>query len=228
MTISSVRNYRLTKDLPKKIPIFPLNGVILLPRSTLPLNIFEPRYLEMTDDVLAGKRIIGMVQPDRNTKPDLSAEELIPVRKTGCAGRVTEFSEVDDGRVLITLSGICRFHMVSEDTDDRPYRTVTANYDTFEDDLLPGVGEQKIDRKNFLNVLKTYLDIHELNADWESIHQSTNEFRVNTLSIISPYGAEEKQALLEAEDLKQRSEVLIALAEMDIASGSDGSGTPIQ
>lgn len=228
MTTSIVHKYRLSKDLPQTIPMFPMNGVILLPRSTLPLNIFEPRYLQMTDDVLAGDRVIGMIQPQRGSEPDLKAEKDVPIRTIGCVGRVTEFSEIDDGRMLITLTGICRFHIDSEQKTDLPYRTFNVSYNAFEDDLLPGLGEQKVDRDNLLNVLKTYLDIHELNADWDSIHQSSNEFLVNTLSIISPYGPEEKQALLEANNLKARSEVLIALAEMDIAAGNDGSSTPFQ
>lgn len=229
MTTNLTHRYRLAKDLPETIPVFPLNGVILLPRSNLPLNIFEPRYLKMTDDTLAGERLIGMIQPKRgsSTEPSLS-EEPVPLRGTGCVGRITEFSEMDDGRLLITLTGICRFETVEEIETENPYRSYKVKYNDFEDDLLPGFGETRVDRDNLLEVLKTYLDIHELDADWESIHQSSNEFLVNTLSIISPYGPEEKQALLETADLKSRSEVLIALAEMDIAAGDDGSGTAIQ
>lgn len=210
------------------IPLFPLKGVILLPRSNLPLNIFEPRYLEMTDDVLAGKRLIGMIQPDSHANADPTSEAPVPVRKIGCVGRITEFSEMDDNRLLVTLTGICRFETLEELDDSKPYRNFKVHYNKYEDDLLPGFGETKVDRETLLTVLKTYLDIHELDADWESIHQSSNEFLVNTLSIISPYGAEEKQALLETKDLKSRSEVLIALAEMDIATGDDSSGTTIQ
>ncbi len=229
MTTNLSHRYRLIKDLPQIIPVFPLNGVILLPRSNLPLNIFEPRYLEMTDDVLAGERLIGMIQPDSGKKTSLSTDdEPVPVRQTGCVGRITEFSEMDDGRLLITLTGICRFQISDELSNDKPYRDFQVHYNSYEDDLLPGFGETKVDRETLLKVLKTYLDVHELDADWDSIHQSSNEFLVNTLSIISPYGPEEKQALLETKDLKARSEVLIALAEMDLAAGDDGSGTAIQ
>ena len=217
--------YYQTSDLPETIPIFPLNSVILLPRSSLPLNIFEPRYLEMTDDVLAGDRLIGMVQP---LKENSKTEDTPQLRLTGCAGRLTEFSEMDDGRLLITLTGICRFAMEEEHETKKPYRSFKVQYDDFAQDLEPGFGENNVDRETLLNVLKTYLDIHELDADWDSIHQSSNEFLVNTLSIISPYGPEEKQALLESKDLKTRSEVLIALAEMDIATGNDSSGTTLQ
>jgi len=228
MSTSLSHKYRLLKDLPQTIPVFPLSGVILLPRSNLPLNIFEPRYLEMTNDVLAGDRLIGLIQPDSGFKSSLSEDKPIPIRNTGCVGRITEFSETDDGRVLITLSGICRFETTQELDKDKPYRNFTVNYQAYEDDLLPGFGETKVDRDTLLKVLKVYLDVHELDADWDSIHQSSNEFLVNTLSIISPYGPEEKQALLETKDLKARSEVLIALAEMDIATGDDGSGTTLQ
>ncbi len=228
MTTSLVHRYRLSKDLPDTIPVFPLNGVILLPRSNLPLNIFEPRYLKMTDDVLGGNRLIGMIQPNRKSEPDMLKAAPVPIRKTGCVGRITEFSEMDDGRMLITLTGVCRFETTEELENEQPYRTFHVEYNRYEDDLLPGFGETKVDRETLLTVLRTYLDIHELDADWESIHQSSNEFLVNTLSIISPYGPEEKQALLETRDLKTRSEVLIALAEMDIASGDDGSGTALQ
>lgn len=228
MTTSTAHRYRLAKDLPEAIPLFPLNGVILLPRSNLPLNIFEPRYLQMTDDVLAGDRLIGMVQPASGVKTDLKGDSKIELRQTGCVGRITEFSEVEDGRMLITLTGVCRFDVTGEIDSDKAYRWFNVSYAKYEDDLLPGFGETKVNRENLLKVLRTYLDIHELDADWDSIHQSSNEFLVNTLSIISPYGPEEKQALLETTDLKNRSEVLIALAEMDIASGDDGSGTSLQ
>lgn len=227
MTSNPTPKYRRPEDLPETIPLFPLNGVILLPRSNLPLNIFEPRYLEMTDDVLAGDRLIGMIQPGKDNHTP-AEDETPPLRKSGCVGRITEFSEMDDGRLLITLTGICRFVTNLEQEDNKPYRSFHVSYSGFEDDLTPGHGEDNVDRETLLNVLKTYLDIHELDADWESIHQSSNEFLVNTLSIISPYGPEEKQALLETRDLKTRSEVLIALAEMDIAANNDGSGTALQ
>ena len=227
--MTNTPKYRQTSDLPETIPIFPLNSVILLPRSNLPLNIFEPRYLQMTDDVLAGERLIGMIQPLKDDiSPDASTENVPALRTTGCAGRITEFSEMDDGRLLITLTGICRFATENECETSKPYRSFKVDYEDFEDDLEPGYGETNVNRETLLNVLKTYLDIHELDADWDSIHQSSNEFLVNTLSIISPYGPEEKQALLESKDLKTRSEVLIALAEMDIAASNDSSGTTLQ
>lgn len=227
MTFTS-NKYRLLKDLPETIPLFPINSVILLPRCNLPLNIFEPRYLQMVDDVLANDRLIGMIQPASGAETELSGQVKVPLRQTGCLGRITEFSETNDGCLLINLTGICRFNVNEEIETTKPYRTYNVDFSTFEDDLLPGFGETKVDRENLLHVLRTYLNIHELDADWDSIHQSSNEFLVNTLSIISPYGPEEKQALLETKDLKTRSDVLIALAEMDIASGDDGQGSTLQ
>ena len=220
--------YRILKDLPETLPVFPIKRVILLPRSSLPLSVFEPRYLQMTDDILGNNRLIGMIQPESGADTELTGNVVVPLRKTGCVGRLTEFSEADDGRLLITLTGICRFEIQNELETGNPYRTFKVDYSKYEDDLLPGFGEQKVDREKLLNVLRTYLKIHELDADWDSINQSSNEFLVNTLSIVSPYGPEEKQALLETKDLKQRSETLITLAEMDIASGRDTTGNTVQ
>lgn len=200
----------------------------MLPRSNLPLNIYEPRYLQMTDDILGGNRLIGMIQPESGFETELSADIFVPLRTTGCIGRLTEFSETEDGRLLVTLTGICRFDILNEEKLDLPYRKFNVDYSKYENDLQQGHGEEEVNRENLLHILKTYLQIHELDADWDSINQSSNEFLVNTLSIISPYGAEEKQALLETTDLKSRSEVLMALAEMDIASRNDGTGTTIQ
>lgn len=212
-----------------EVPVFPLRGVILLPRSTLPLNVFEPRYLEMVDDVLAGDRIIGVVQPRGaagNGESPLG--KAVPLRNVGSYGRITTFSETDDGRCLITLSGIARFEIVEERATDKLYRTCAVDVSRFAADLERGTGEDAVDRPRLLLALKSYLQAHGLSADWDSIERSSNELLVNTLSVISPYGPEEKQALLEAPDLKARAEVLVALAEMDLAERDDGSGTSVQ
>ena len=182
----------------------------------------------MTDDVLGTNRLIGMIQPKSGFETELSADILTPLRTTGCVGRLTEFSENEDGRLLITLTGICRFDVLNEEKADLPYRLFKVDYSKYENDLKEGYGEEVVDREQLLSILKTYLQLHELDADWDSINQSSNEFLVNTLSIISPYGTEEKQALLETPDLKKRSEVLMALAEMDIASRNDDTGNTIQ
>lgn len=221
--------YRKPEDLPQRLALFPLRGVILLPGSTLPLNVFEPRYLQLVDDALAGDRLIAIIQPKREAGEDESPEgKAAELRAIGTIGRITAFSETDDGRYLITLTGIARFEMTDEEETDSPYRIGIGAFDRFAADLVRGEGEDEIDRDRLLDVLKTYLKVNKLSADWESINRSSNELLVNTLSMISPYGPEEKQALLEAQDLKERTEVLIALAEMELATRDDGSGTTIQ
>jgi len=203
--------------------VFPLQGCILLPRCNLPLNIFEPRYLEMIDDALSGDRIVGIVQPIANEEESPSAKGH-PLRHIGCAGRVSAFSETDDGRILITLTGICRFDMTGELRSAKPYRVCEVNYGSFANDLVRGHGQNAVDWQKFMSVLKTYLDARKLSADWESIQRSPTELLISTLAMISPYGPEEKQALIEAADLKTRSEVLMALAEMEIAAPNAGPG----
>jgi Lon protease-like protein len=225
--LTLTEHYRRPADLPPRIPVFPLRGAILLPRATLPLNIFEPRYLEMLDAVLSGDRVIGIVQPA--VQADEGADESplgksAPLKQVGCVGRVTSYQELDDGRRLITLTGIARFEIVGEAETDAPFRVMTVSYDRFAADLTRGLGEEQVDRANMLRVLRNYLDANGLKTDWASIQRASNEFLINALCVMSPYGPEEKQALLEARDLKSRAEVLVALAEIELASnGSSGS-----
>ncbi|HEY7646188.1 MAG TPA: LON peptidase substrate-binding domain-containing protein, partial [Hyphomicrobiales bacterium] len=227
--LSVTDRYRKPSDLPHTIPVFPLQGCILLPRSTLPLNIFEPRYLEMLDDVLSGDRIIGIIQPRSAPEGQESPlDKTALLRQTGCAGRLTAYSETDNGRVLITLTGIARFDIVAEETTDKPYRRCRVSYEPYTCDFVRGHGQDAVDWPRLLSVLKMYLSARRLSADWESIERSPAELLVNTLSMISPYGPEEKQALLEAPDLKERSEVLMALAQMELATPEDGSGSSLQ
>ncbi len=216
--------YRSLSDLPAQLPVFPLQGCILLPRSNLPLNIFEPRYLSMVDDVIAGNRIIGVVQPI-GAEEESPTSKGHPLRQIGCAGRLSAFSETEDGRLLVTLTGICRFDLIGEARTAKPYRICDANFASYQQDLVRGHGQNAVDWPRFLQVLKTYLEARDMTADWESIQRSPTELLINTLSMISPYGPEEKQALLEAPDLKARSEVLMALAEMEIAAPNSGTGT---
>lgn len=218
--------YRKPGDLPDEIPVFPLRGAILLPRATLPLNIFEPRYLEMITDAMSGDRVIGIVQPAGGNMDEESPEDQgTGVRNVGCLGRITSYQELDDGRFVITLTGIARFEATKETTTDMAYRTMAVTYDRFEQDFEPGRGEDAVDRENLLRVLKVYLEANRLKADWNSIVRASSELLINALSVMSPYGPEEKQALLEAADLKTRADVLVALAEMEIASGSSSGGT---
>lgn len=224
-----IERYRRPADLPPRIPVFPLRGAILLPRASLPLNIFEPRYLAMIDDVMSGGRIVGILQPDGH---DADGEEsplgkTSPLKNVGCAGRVTEYQELDDGRLLITLTGITRFECIDEAATDTPYRVMSVSYDRFARDLTEGLGEEMVDRENLLRVLKSYLEANRLKTDWAAIQRASNEALINALCVMSPYGPEEKQALLEAADLKTRAEVLVALAEIELAS-SGGTGSTLQ
>lgn len=219
--------YRRPADLPPRIPVFPLRGAILLPRATLPLNVFEPRYLSMLEDVMSGSRVIGILQPEGHVDDD---EQESPIgtsaglRKVGCVGRVTSYQELDDGRLIITLTGIMRFTCIDEAESGTPYRIMSVSYDRFAADLTEGLGEEFVDRQNLLRVLKSYLDANGLKTDWSAIQRASNEFLINALSVMCPYGPEEKQALLEAKDLKSRADVLVALAEIELASnGSSGS-----
>lgn len=222
--------YKTPEDLPGRIPIFPLAGALLLPRGQLPLNIFEPRYLAMTDAAISSDRIIGMVQPssdaaiaqqdDPQAKPD--------TYEIGCAGRITSFGETEDGRILITLTGISRFRIEEEMPAVTPFRIARVDFDRFADDLTPELGEEKVDRDHLLEVFRRYLDAHKLEADWSSVDRSSNEVLVNTLSMISPYPPSEKQALLEAGDVAQRAEILIALTEMALTKTSGEPDTRLQ
>jgi len=199
-----------------------------LPGANLPLNIFEPRYLEMLDAVISGNRIIGMIQPDAAEDTESPDGKLVPLKRIGGAGRITAYQELDDGRIAITLTGVARFEVVGEVTSDLPYRVCEVRYDAFAADFTRGSNEDDVDRVHLLDVLKAYLEANGLQTDWKAIERASTEYLVNSLSVVSPYGPEEKQALLEAPDLKSRTLVLIALAEMEIASRDDGSSSTMQ
>ncbi len=216
--------YKSPADLPSELPIFPLGGALLLPRAHLPLNIFEPRYLKMVDDAMRTHRLIGMVQPDSaaGIKMQGQPDTKPSVYGVGCAGRITSFSETDDNRFLITLSGISRFHVTGEIESDEPYRICRADFASFADDLKPGLGEEDVDRDALLEAFQKFLDANSMEADWEEVVETPTELLVNTLCILSPYDAAEKQAMLEAETLKTRAETLITLTEMVLAGNGAG------
>ncbi len=221
--------YRSSEHLPKVLPVFPLRGAILLPHASLTLNVFEPRYLALLDFALAGERLIGVVQPAAEAGPEESPSgKSFPLRRVGCAGRLTAFTESEDGRYLISLTGIARFLLGENIGSDQAFRLCGVDFSPYADDFVAGYGEEEVDRPRLLATLKCYLQANNLSADWDRIHSASNERLVNTLSILSPYGAEEKQALLEAPDLKTRAEALVALAEMELAARDDGSGTSLQ
>jgi uncharacterized protein len=222
------QRYNHASDLPAEIPVFPLSGAILLPRANMPLNVFEPRYLAMVDNTIAGARVIGIIQPLK-AEPEQESpfERSAPLKKVGCAGRITAFQELDDGRILISLTGIARFEIIAEQETDEPYRVCRVDYRQYENDLITGYGEEDVDRSALLEGLRNYMAINNLDADWDAISKAPTELLVNSLSVISPFGSEEKQALLEATDLKSRAETLATLAQMELAS-EDPSGGQLQ
>src|SRR5262245_42124585 len=213
-------------DLAAVIPVFPLPGALLLPRGQMPLNIFEPRYLAMVDDALrTGHRLIGVIQPDSahpgsNDKPALF--------KVGCVGRITQIAETGDGRYLLQLTGIARFRIDEELPVSTLYRQCRVSYAPFADDFVARKGEDEVDRASLLRALTDFLKANNLKADWEGIENAPNEALVNALAMMSPYGTVEKQALLEAPDLKTRAEILVAVTEIELAKRTTGGETPLQ
>lgn len=207
--------YRGPIEMPGVIPVFPLPGALLLPRGQMPLNIFEPRYLAMVDDALRdGHRLIGMIQPDVAHAGSTDKPSLY---KIGCVGRITQLAESGDGRYLIELTGVARFRIEEELKVATPYRQCRVTYAPFADDFIARKGENAVDRAALLAALTDFLKANDLKADWEGIERAPNEALVNALSMMSPYGTAEKQALLEAPDLKTRAEVLIAITEIELA-----------
>jgi uncharacterized protein len=208
------------------IAVFPLAGALLLPRGQLPLNIFEPRYMAMIDDALrAGHRLIGMIQPDGVNR---ATENKPNLYKVGCVGRITQIAETGDGRYLLQLTGIARFRLEEELNVDTPYRQCRVSYAAFLDDFTARKGEEEVDRKTLLRALSDFLKANELKADWEGVENAPNEALVNALAMMSPYGSAEKQALLEAPDLKTRAEILVAMTEIELAKKSTGGETSLQ
>jgi Lon protease-like protein len=217
--------YRHPSDLPPRLALFPLRGAILLPGATLPLNIFEPRYLEMVEDVMSGSRMLGIVQPAGADAEESPAGKSAALRRIGGAGRVTSYQELDDGRVAIALSGVSRFEIVGEAETGKAYRTATVSYERFAGDLTRGLGEEQIDRAKLIEALRSYLARSNLKTDWSVIERAPSELLINALCVMCPYGPEEKQALLEASDLKARADVLMALAQMELAARGGSGGT---
>ncbi|RWO71365.1 MAG: ATP-dependent protease [Mesorhizobium sp.] len=217
-------HYRLAKDLPSTIPIFPLEGALLLPGGRMPLNIFEPRYLQMVDEAIAGSRLIGVIQPSLDgALRDDGEPELCNV---GCAGRIIAFSESGDGRYLISLQGVCRFRIAHELTVKTPFRQCKPA--PFLTDLDEDEAGNEIDRPSLLKAFRAYLQANDLEADWESVSRAENAMLVNALSMMAPYGPAEKQALLEAADLRTRAETLIAITEMALARENEDFGSSLQ
>lgn len=209
------QSYVKAADLPQVIPVFPMPGIILLPRGQLPLNIFEPRYLNMIDDAMASDRMLGLIQSTGGPRrlPGLSA--------VGCAGRITSFAETSDGRYLVTLTGVCRFRVISELPSQTPYRQVRAAFASFEADLSVPPGDD-FDREPFLDALRAYLERRQLEIDWDTAGSAPQEALCNSLSMALPFEPAEKQALLEAPTLETRCAILTALMQIDAAETGDG------
>jgi hypothetical protein len=209
-------------DLPARLPLFPLPGALMLPRARLPLHIFEPRYLAMFDDALKTPgRMIGMIQPANET-----GERL---HQIGCAGRITAFTETDDNRYMITLTGVSRFRVGTPEDGFNPYLVAPVTWEGFERDLGPAETDPGFDRKPFMKLLERYFNVSDLRTDWESLDEADDELLINSLAILLPFGTEDKQALLEAPSLTTRRETLVALMEFALASqGSGGSEDTMQ
>jgi Lon protease-like protein len=205
--------YQTIDSLPAVIPVFPLPGVLLLPQAQLPLNIFEPRYLAMTDDAIRTDRIIGMIQP---ADAGASLQGKPELRAVGCAGRITQFAETGDGRYLLTLTGIARFRIAGELDTVTPYRKCNVEYADFAADL-EAPDYDGIDRTAIVDALKEFSKARNLRIDWRDIDKASNAMLINAMAMMGPFGPEEKQALLEAPDIKSRGDTLIAIIEIDLA-----------
>ncbi len=208
-------------DLPDTIPVFPLPGALLLPRARLPLNIFEPKYLTMMDDVLRSpERLIGMIQPVLMPEGKCCGR----LHQIGCAGRVTQFEETDDGRYLVTLTGACRFRICEEREGFAPYKKAEVCWKSFERDLGGCEFDEDFDREAFLAVLHRFFECAQLQSDWECLREAEEEQLINSLSMLCPFDPEEKQALLETPTLCNRREMLVTLMEFALCGGTeDGS-----
>ncbi|MFO6465330.1 LON peptidase substrate-binding domain-containing protein [Jannaschia sp. KMU-145] len=208
--------YRLS-DLPETIPVFPLPGALMLPRSRLPLHIFEPRYLQMIDDTLKTEhRLIGMVQPRAQKGSDGRALQTI-----GCAGRLTQISETEDRRYMVTLSGVSRYRITKEIEGFAPYLKADVKWEDFQRDLGRPEIDEKFDRPAFLDLLRRYFEDQELSTDWDSLKDAEEELLINSLSMLCPFDPEEKQALLEAPSLATRRETVVTLMEFALAGGGE-------
>ncbi len=210
--------YRSVADLPRALPIFPLPGVLLLPRGTLPLNVFEPRYVAMVEDALRGERLVGMIQPDEEAE-DVGRAHCYAI---GCAGRMTQLGETDDGRWLVTLTGVARFRLARELAHaEGGYRLVEPDFTPFAGDLEAVGGAATIDRKALLGHLRAFFHKKRIDANWEAIEKADDESLVTALAMICPFRPPERQALLEAPDVAARAATLMALLRMGGEGGED-------
>ena len=208
-------------ELPKSVPLFPLSGALLLPFSHRPLNIFEPRYIDMVDAALRGDRLIGLIQPE-DTEEE-SPRGRSPLQPIGCLGRLTHFEESGEGRYFIILEGVTRFRLAQELTVMTTYRQGAIAAEEFATDFERDFGEERVDRERFVRMMRDYAEFANIELNWEEIERTGTADLVNFCCMVGPYGPAEKQVLLEAETLEQRAETLIAMTEYEIARGGNGA-----
>ena len=212
-------------DLPKSVPVFPLTGALLLPFSHRPLNIFEPRYIDMVDAALRGDRLIGLIQPEDTSEE--SPKGRSQLQSIGCLGRLTHFEESGEGRYFIILEGITRFKILHELTVMTPYRQCVIDATGFAADFEREYGEAAVDRERFVKMMRDYAEFANIDLNWDEIEQTGTADLVNFCCMVSPYGAAEKQVLLEAQTLEQRAETLIAMTEYEMARGGGDKPTTL-
>lgn len=209
------------ENLPAELPLFPLNGVLLLPRGRLPLNIFEPRYLNMVEHALGHQRLIGIAQPTVDGQAGLSAPDGTPLYRVGCAGRITNFQETTGGQIQLTLRGICRFNIVDELPLMNSFRRARAEFAPYKNDFSAEDGTV-IDRQRLLSDLRAYFEMENIEADWDTIQQTPDDRLVTTLAMVCPFEPHEKQALLESADLAHRCKLIIGLIESALRRDDNG------
>ncbi len=212
-------------DLPKSVPVFPLTGALLLPFSHRPLNVFEPRYIEMVDAALRTNRLIGLIQPEDTSEE--SPKGRSPLQHIGCLGRISHFEENAEGRYFIILEGVTRFKLVSELTVMTPYRQCIISGQDYAVDFQRTFGEERVDRVRFVKMMRDYAEFANFELNWDEIDRTGTADLINFCCMVSPYGAAEKQVLLEATTLEQRAETLIAMTEVEMARGGDGHPSPL-
>lgn len=215
-----MRKAETIADLPQSAPVLPLNGALLLPHTSRPLNVFEPRYIAMIDAALGGERMVVLVQP-RDAKEE-SPKGNVELLDIGCLGRIVHFEETSDDRYLIVLEGVCRVRLGAEETGDLSYRRFAIDATAFTADLDPTRGEEAVDRDRLITAIRAYADFAGFEVDWEEVEQTSTADLVNLSAMLAPFGPAERQHLLESPTLKARAEALIAMAEVEMARAQSG------
>jgi Lon protease-like protein len=214
------------EDLPRDLPLFPLIGVLLLPGAQLPLNIFEPRYINMLEYALGNQRFIGITQPKVEGQTGASTPDSAAVYEIGCAGRIISFKEASDGQIQVMLRGVCRFNIIDELPLIKSFRRAIPDFSNYKNDFI-SEKDAVIDRQRLLSDLRAYFEMENIEADWETIKQTPDEKLVTTLAMVCPFEPDEKQALLESTDLSNRCKLVIGLIESALRRDSNASSDTI-